>query len=444
MVAVLDQFEVEYKESYTSGSQDQVVMGQMFYQTTVFGEKKYSYGQRGVVYGSINSDQAPTPGTSVFDRTNSRSYRSQPYREKAGNCRSQKHKCALERIYDTLTPDPISCFRINGADISILESLRNPSYSGPGDLNSATGVQIRSNALIMLDSAAPSGSRASNLNPAVDVDWTRSFPFEARYNNLQRKQTQQFKNSLEAKYAIWFRNQVMTTFSRRRKVPGSLFIGTVGKNNVLKNITNGNEELVTSWKHHWACDMDVEATNSYGVHITSSCGDSDILKVLFGYGDANTIFYTASYTNSGSSNGYQMLGTNKWPEFRVIERTGDGIGTTFYDDLTGSLWCASPIIRGWKYGLHNALPDYSSAYYRQNRYGQFRDMLEQRFYTKFFQEKSNELGFRGGITDAPVTVKFFDDTGTLTDPSNTQSQNLSVEATSSLPFFDGEQRNRSD
>ena len=67
-------------------------------------------------------------------------------------------------------------------------------------------------------------------------------------------------------------------------------------------------------------------------------------------------------------------------------------------------------------------------------------MLEQRLDTKYFIESQG----RGAptVTSAPVRVHFVDSEGRPTKPENTWSQNLSFEATSSLPFFDGAQRNR--
>jgi len=455
MVAVLDQYEIEYKESYTSGTYDQVVFGKMFVETSRRGERKYVYSERGVVYGAINSEFAPQPGNSLFDKSASRSYRAQPYREKAGNCRAAKHQCTIERIYDTMPPDPLAGFRRNGADIA---RLTTPSRLGPGDSAGSSGVENLKNGFIMFDCAVPSANIASNLNPMVDTNWTRSYPFEPRYDGLQRKSTQQFKNSIFAKYIANFSGAQLalsasagTTLSR--KMPEGLFVGVVGREKINKNLLNGDTQLVPIWKHRWVCDMNTAITNSGGEYVTSSCSDVDMLKVLFGYGDINTIFYTASYIDSSSSNGYRMLGTNNWPDFRVNESTSNFTSLS-YDFKTGSVWCTSPIIRGWKYGLHSALPDYSAAYFRQGRYGQFRDMLEQRHYTKFFNEKNSaELrrtnaagttsrGSTAGAGNSPVTVKFLDESGILTDPSNTQSQNLSVEATSSLPFFDLTQRNR--
>ncbi len=150
MVAVLDQYEVEYKESYTSGTYDQVVIGKMFNTTTRFGIRGFTItGSRGVAYGSINSDQAVTPGTTATDWSDSLSYRLQPYREKAGNCRAAKHLCYDERIYDTLVPNPVSCFKANGANVFTLRA--NNPYAGPASMTNGgvyTGVDLFESAFI--------------------------------------------------------------------------------------------------------------------------------------------------------------------------------------------------------------------------------------------------------------------------------------------------------
>lgn len=86
-------------------------------------------------------------------------------------------------------------------------------------------------------------------------------------------------------------------------------------------------------------------------------------------------------------------------------------------------------IQGWKYGIKNGVEQNSSAVFRRDRYGQFRDMLEQRPFTKY----QGAIFVRRGC----VRVRF-----TLPDAADTDSSNLSIECTSSLPYFDGEIRNR--
>jgi hypothetical protein len=96
--------------------------------------------------------------------------------------------------------------------------------------------------------------------------------------------------------------------------------------------------------------------------------------------------------------------------------------------------------RGWKYGLKNGVSTLNSAIFRRDRYGQFRDMLEQRLYSKFvinFDEKGNPI--EPTIGKSAIRVIFSEE-----DPEDTFSSNMSLEATSSLPYFDGVSRNRGD
>lgn len=96
------------------------------------------------------------------------------------------------------------------------------------------------------------------------------------------------------------------------------------------------------------------------------------------------------------------------------------------------------IVRGWKYGLISGARISNSSVFRRDKYGQFRDMLEQRKDTKFrviFDEEGNKI--EPTIGDSPINVIFSE-----TDPEDTFASNMSLEATSSLPYFDGVGRNR--
>lgn len=136
----------------------------------------------------------------------------------------------------------------------------------------------------------------------------------------------------------------------------------------------------------------------------------------------------------------------------------------------------APEIRGWKYGLYSGFNQHTRVAFRRDRYGQVRDMLEQRIYTKsvleqtspcdnesiispgYYKELAGPPKASGltpsGVTEGPVTVKFvkrsyeIDGRGigriktTQVSPAETTSQNLSAEVTSSLPYFDNVARNR--
>lgn len=197
----------------------------------------------------------------------------------------------------------------------------------------------------------------------------------------------------------------------------------------------------------------------------------------------------------------QMIGSNNLPDF-AIKATDGRIDPTYKPSaLNDGPWASipevsslhlsstsnmyksyafgvSPIIRGWKYGLVNGYPQHTKAIYRRAKYGQLRDMLEQRQDTKFVSINSSPLDFDAvtvdnfnkelqttltkqttangfsGVSDGVVTVNFvakitkIDNNGAgkiLTrnvSPAETTSQNLSYEVTSSLPYFDGEARHR--
>jgi hypothetical protein len=187
-------------------------------------------------------------------------------------------------------------------------------------------------------------------------------------------------------------------------------------------------------------------------------------------------------TNSFTPNtNAQKLGANNYPNFQQYRVDSRYCPIKFpgYTNfmVTGSannykaeVFGVSPVIRGWKYGLYSGLPMHSKAVFRRNRYGQLRDMLEQRQYTKFimvnhspvdddaitrdFFSKDNETTLTkvksvGQLGPAVAEVNFVrqqykkDERGIgyiyneKVDPAQTISQNLSVEVTSSLPFFDG-------
>lgn len=93
--------------------------------------------------------------------------------------------------------------------------------------------------------------------------------------------------------------------------------------------------------------------------------------------------------------------------------------------------------QGWLYGLYSGNEDVRThCIYRRNSFGQIRDMLEQREYTKFYDET--------GELKAPVQASFYDLFGNPTDAERTTSSNLSQECTSSIPFFEGRILNRED
>jgi hypothetical protein len=145
-------------------------------------------------------------------------------------------------------------------------------------------------------------------------------------------------------------------------------------------------------------NFDVDNNN-----LPTGLSSRDFAKSAFGFGDFNT------YSIDGT--GYKYF-----PQLRM------GVDGSYYH----------PDIRGWKYGLINGQLTYTSCVFRKNHYGHLRDMLEQRPYTAFTNKSSG-----------PVHVKFINPlTGKITNPENTWSSNVDFHCTSSMPYFDGESKNR--
>ena len=161
----------------------------------------------------------------------------------------------------------------------------------------------------------------------------------------------------------------------------------------------------------------------------------------------------ALYVESGDTSGYGINARN----VAAVSFFGFGDGGVFnlvecMAYVTASTLGINPMPRGWKYGILNALPQYSKAVYRRDRYGQFRDRLEQSVdgkflngvFNPFFAENINlnKASSRTIVGSSPVNVTFIKNSFVVTPYETTDSSNLSFEATSSLPYFDEAARNR--
>lgn len=148
-----------------------------------------------------------------------------------------------------------------------------------------------------------------------------------------------------------------------------------------------------------------EAPN--GTLVSSGIGMPEFIKFMYGFGDGRSSVADNCFVNFGRYNST----------------------TAYYSGAE---------IRGWRHGVLSGFPLRTTAVFRRDRFGQFRDMLEQRLDTKFFTSGSTGIN----TTTSPVNVRFVDSDDRITAPEYTLSSNLSFECTSSLPFFDGEVRNR--
>jgi hypothetical protein len=191
--------------------------------------------------------------------------------------------------------------------------------------------------------------------------------------------------------------------------------------------------LATKYRNHMTIGPPLRIKNNL----------SDFNKCFFGFGDGLSFTPPTIYTITigfGGSKGDTAFhigeGRKRFPKFKQIGWGfgGDGVFETAY--LIG------PIVRGYGYGIYNGVPTSTKAVFRKNRFGQLRDMLEQRPYTKFLlTDKGNST------SQAAVNVKFV--SGTLThnrsvdyltasnpDYNPTDSGQFDFEYKSGQPFFD--------
>lgn len=442
---VLDQFDGVYKDSYSSGSYDDYIAGTMLTKVThpdghvvfvtgsIIGSSNkaniLSYGSRGRVFGKNQSTYAPTQGKSLYDYSNSAAIRAQHYKEKCGFVNINQAIDDSERYWDSLMPAINQCFLADGAGIFVLTRDSDPLNTNHiGDKR-----RVNQNlGFIWFDYQAPL-FYTQNYGKILDGIWTWSFPFEPRYSRISRQRN--IEKSFLANYSVDFTAGYLSapiTEIEPVQLSG-FFFGPVGSEKpsvpaIQSTNVAGPGGGGVAHDYNWICDANLDVKTSYGYISTSSANISDTIKALFGFGDLNNRIF--------SSVGQTYFGTTHFADCRRRE-----------PDSTynwGSKWSISPIIRGWKYGVYNGLPTFSKAYFRTNKYGQPRDMLEQRQYSKFYMssEKGSKIS-QQGVLSAIVTVKFVDAKGKLTKPENTSSQNLSLEATSSCPYYDGETRNRS-
>lgn len=435
---VLDQFETDYREIFTGSTYDDFVAGNLitkifrpdgrtiFVTGSVIGSKVatnvLSHGSRGRIFSKNNARLAPTPGTSEFDFSTSMAFRLQPYFEKAGNLRLASATDSTERFWDSLMPAVNQCFLADGAGIFL---LRTSSIGNPATVDQRIGF-------LWFDYQLPAWM--SVWGRLLDGVWTKAFPYEPRYAFIPRQQfiERSFIANFEVDFFGSYPSYQPGVFTISPKPLTGFFFGPVGARQpsvppIEPPRVHPSAITDPNYQYHnyiFTCDVDLQS------NLTSSAGIADVTKALFGFGDLNNMISTSLGTNT-------TFGTNHYADSRV----------KYFDSNNWGAWFSpSPIIRGWKYGIYSGLPTFSKAYFRQNSYGQLRDMLEQRPYTKYYQmAENNNLGienFRQGTTPAAVTVKFVDAAGKLTKPENTWSQNLSFEATSSVPYFDGETRNR--
>lgn len=180
----------------------------------------------------------------------------------------------------------------------------------------------------------------SGGDPASNIEWQHSFPFEKKYSQVGTFDTWPYK----------------TRFYASEPPPNELIWEAAAANtweteNKTYNIVFSKQPEALGTKYY---ESFVERSGSGGTFTQPSQATTNTTPLL-----AAKVFFG-------------------------IEPTAISAGTVILG--TGSVYtqCSGAIIRGWKYGVANGVPTKFSCVFRRDRYGQPRDMLEGRPYTKTY------------------------------------------------------------
>lgn len=278
---------------------------------------------------------------------------------RSGEVRYLRLSSAAQIIKDTITPSIVDLYFYGENESGTLVDTYNTNSP-----NQTMGFFIYFSRDGYPITASVSDDRINNIG------FSRSFPYEKKYYNIPV-----FSNIFQKLDSV----AVITNTS-----PTNKFINYYGFTHIFPNF----EPFVI-----------ISLTKSGSVYNNQSI----IIE--------NFIEYTGSYDGSNFSTG--QIGTFNGATFQsksLPKKLIFGINPkSVFSNLSSSTtpalqnfletYSTGAIIEGWKYGLYNGVPTNFSAVFRQNHYGQFRDMLEQRIYTKAYNNPliGGPMDNNGGI-----------------------------------------------
>ena len=274
----------------------------------------------------------------------------------------------------------------------------------------------------------------------VNNEWIGSFPFEERYSEVERI----LLDPADQSSFDTTQNPGFTSAIAGSDITGWLKSTSTGRTGtlVISFMRYGGYGSAAPMKDggpqsKWMVGAATTDLN----HQSKNQADKALAAALFGFvSDGRPYLQWGDYTAAGVT--ATIVNAAYGHQRKALDLYKD-VGDTFPDgSYPLSKW--SPFRQqvtfnhphGVKYGLKNYVWEAPSARYRGDRYGQLRDMLEQRKYSKFFHRGDEETE-RGELSPA-VSCIFVDSAGRpLEDPSKSTCQNLSTFMTSSLPYFEG-------
>ena len=341
-------YDVENRFSYYKSYSDNIMSGSAM---PTLGSSTWDRGVIGSVVSGSEEWRASTTKTDFLFKKANPFFRS-------GEVRYLRLSSNGQTIKDSITPDLLGIYMTG--------SWGSGSVATGFDFS---GVPQGSVLLFAADRKVITGSSNGNGNGqrVNNVEWADSYPFEKKYYLVPPdSNTDIYENVTGYEYLnVAVAGEVFRPATAAQKA------APVDKKKYLipaiTRVVGVDKMLSTS--------LDV---NGYwnGTYF-------DTVSVIGAYGSSNLI--------SGRRG---FFGIN--PNPLLLEISPTTIGQIYnFASITGFT------AEGWKYGLYNGVPTNFSAVFRQNHYGQFRDMLEQRIYTATYNNPQI-----GGPMDANGGIKF--------------------------------------
>lgn len=379
--------------------------------------------------------------------------------------RSARLSDVSEYYYDSLCPDIAEMWVVDDAQpFSTNEffGLRVNTGAGSNYYQDRTSLF----AVSLPEFGPPSGVTAN-------TKFARSFPFEPRYSECKRMTAQTRKPAYHMRTT-----EHLTMYSSSMNAGGvDAVVGFAYANTNTVSLTAAGPSHFCGGEVVLGVATEGPQTTRPMVYVAELAQNSDETQMAPGTvrGDfprGNAVAGLVSTSRNHIKTNFEMSGSSLTPFFGIGDNRHGVLDSYYYylesnspvASTTGKIYAAKLVSRkprGYRYGLISDELKPISAVFRRDRYGQFRDMLEQRQYSALFindptdiaqskihagESAQHNIYFPGSITAEFRQAVYLNPTASPTEvstsPANTNSSNLSIFASSSLPFFDGETKNR--
>lgn len=402
-----DEFEIEYATNYSGSYSDDIMSGSVFISGTLgrSREGSHSSGSNWIYAAAAASRVIPT--SQYYEHA--RKYNiGLNYKFSFGTCSS-------EIFADCVLPDAFQITALNGGT----------SVAGKVEINGGIFLPAPTGqAKVILGYPDIYVSASAGTIQISDNTWLQTFPFQQRYNSIPRRPGVQM-----------FSRRISYTEDKTGGAPNWDVIYNAG----VVNDDSSSPAQVTleylSKANYAAIDSDLAGIQ----HQTLTEFRAVITPVTLVMAATSSYWFPAPELFQkhffGIGDGFRGQ-----PQFARVSGSADSGAVGAYQHGQGIL------LRGWKYGVYNALPTLSRGVWRRGKFGQFRDMLEQRPVTKYFDniglKLDGNLGGVIGLTPSVVTVKFISGsnsyaTASLSASLNTRETGIyDFQYRSNKPFFD--------